>query len=78
MSTEKLESTSIEDEIVNQETRIREIVPSTDYIELTIEDVAIDTVIDMRAYFQENGLSPSKSIQSYDLFRWISKQIKRK
>lgn len=51
---------------------------SSDYIELTIEDVAVDTVIDMRAYFQENGLIPNKSIQSYDLFRWISKQIKKK
>lgn len=79
MSKEKSEST--EENVENQE-----IVPrietnqstSSDYVELTIEDVAVDTVIDMRAYFQENGLIPKKPVQSYDLFRWISKQIKKK
>ena len=73
MSTDQEEQSSTKTTI-RQDT----VTPPSDYIELTIEDVAIDTVIDMRAYFHENGMIPTKNIQSYDLFRWLSKQLKKK
>jgi hypothetical protein len=48
-----------------------------DHIEITIEDVAIDTIIDLRKYMRENGISTtSKPLSSVDLTRWLQKFYK--
>lgn len=48
-------------------------IQKTDYIELTIEDVAIDTVIEIRQYMRENGIQEKRTMYGHDLFRWLMK-----
>lgn len=50
-------------------------IQKTDYIELTIEDVAIDTVIEMREYMKENGIQEKRAMYGHDLFRWLMKNV---
>lgn len=50
-------------------------IHKTDYIELTIEDVAVDTVIEIREYMKENGIQEKRTMYGHDLFRWLMKNV---
>jgi hypothetical protein len=40
-------------------------------VRISIEDSAIDTVIDLRDYLREEGIILKKEMYSYDLLDWI-------
>lgn len=42
---------------------------------ITIEDISIETVIDMRAYMRDNGIIEKKPLRSYDLIHWLNKRL---
>ncbi len=47
----------------------------SDYLELTIEDVAIDTVIDIRDYLKQNAIPQKRTMYAHELFRWLIKNL---
>lgn len=47
----------------------------SDYIELAIEDVAIDTVIDIRDYLKQNAIPQKRPMYAHELFRWLIKNL---
>lgn len=48
---------------------------SREHLSITIEDVAIETVIEMNQYMRENGIVQKKPLYGHHLVQWLWKNV---